>query len=100
MQSMSLEDLIQMECLARKSSILVVSTGSRRGEIYVCDGEIVHAVSGQLEGEMESGSWLTFDATNELVFTEDEKRWQTLVKEITLGQWIDPRRIPEDPTVN
>jgi len=43
---------------------------------------------------------LTFDATNELVFTEDEKRWQTLVKEITLGQWIDPRRIPEDPTVN
>jgi len=52
MQSMSLEDLIQMECLARKSSILVVSTGSRRGEIYVCDGEIVHAVSGQLEGEM------------------------------------------------
>jgi len=56
--------------------------------------------AGQLEGEMESGSWLTFDATNELVFTEDEKRWQTLVKEITLGQWIDPRRIPEDPTVN
>jgi CheY-like chemotaxis protein len=52
MQSMSLEDLLQMECLARKSSILVVSTGNRRGQIYIRDGEIVHAVSGQLEGEM------------------------------------------------
>ena len=56
--------------------------------------------SGQLEGEMETGSWLTFDASNELIFTDDERRWQKLVKEITLGQWIDPKRIPEDPTVN
>jgi CheY-like chemotaxis protein len=59
MQSMSLEDLIQMECLARKSSILVVSTGKRRGEIYVCDGEIVHAVSGQLQAKWHfMGCWL------------------------------------------
>src|SRR3954469_14030267 len=38
-----LQDVLQMECLSRKSSILSVSTGSRRGQIYVCDGEIVHA---------------------------------------------------------
>jgi len=47
-----LQDVLQMECLSRKSSILAVSTGARRGEIYVCDGAIVHAESGQLQGEM------------------------------------------------
>ena len=47
-----LQDVLQMECLARKSSILTISTGNRRGQIYVCDGEIIHAESGQLQGEM------------------------------------------------
>jgi CheY-like chemotaxis protein len=47
-----LQDVLQMECLGRKSSILAVSTGSCRGQIYVCDGEIVHAESGRLQGEM------------------------------------------------
>jgi hypothetical protein len=41
-----------MECLAGKSSLLVVSTGNRRGQIYICNGEIIHAQSGQLQGEM------------------------------------------------
>ena len=36
----------------------------------------------------------------EIVFGDDEKRWQKLVKQITLSQWIDPKRIPEDPSVN
>jgi CheY-like chemotaxis protein len=47
-----LQDVLQMECLGRKSSILTVSTGSRRGQIHVCDGEIVHAEAGPLQGEM------------------------------------------------
>jgi CheY-like chemotaxis protein len=47
-----LQDVLQMECLARKSSILTISTGNRRGQIYVCDGEIIHAESGQLQGEL------------------------------------------------
>jgi CheY-like chemotaxis protein len=47
-----LQDVLQMECLARKSSILTVSTGSCRGQIYVCDGDIIHAEAGKLQGEM------------------------------------------------
>ena len=42
MQRVGLDDVLQMECLARK----------RRGEIYICDGEIIHAQAGQLQGEM------------------------------------------------
>jgi CheY-like chemotaxis protein len=52
MQRVGLEDILQMECLARKSSVLVISTGKRRGQIYICDGEIIHADSGRLQGEM------------------------------------------------
>jgi DNA-binding NarL/FixJ family response regulator len=48
----SLQDVLQMECLSRKSSILAISTGSRKGQIFVCDGQIVHAESPPLQGEM------------------------------------------------
>jgi CheY-like chemotaxis protein len=47
-----LQDVLQMECLGRKSSILVVSTANRRGQIFVSEGEIVHAECGKLQGEM------------------------------------------------
>ncbi len=56
--------------------------------------------AGQLEGEMETGSWLVAPATKEMIFTDDQAKWQRLLKEIVLGQWVDPRRIPEDPSVN
>lgn len=48
----SLQEVLQMECLARKSSVLTVSTSSRHGQIFVCDGQIIHAESGPLQGEM------------------------------------------------
>ena len=47
-----LQDVLQMECLGRKSSILTVSTSNRRGQIFISDGEIIHAECGQLQGEM------------------------------------------------
>ena len=47
-----LQEVLQMECLARKSSILKVSAGNRTGEIFICDGAIIHAETGQLQGEM------------------------------------------------
>jgi len=52
MQAVELQDVLQMECLNRKSSILVISTGDREGKIYISEGEIVHAQVGQLQGEM------------------------------------------------
>ena len=48
---------------------------------------------------METGSWLTADATAELIFGP-ENPWSRLMAELTLGQWVDPKRIPPDPSVN
>jgi CheY-like chemotaxis protein len=52
MRRVGLQEVLQMECLGRKSSILEVFTGEARGRIFICDGSIVHAESGSLQGEV------------------------------------------------
>ncbi len=51
LRRVGLADLIQMECLGRGSSVLEVSDGHQRGEIYVEDGQIIHAQVGERTGE-------------------------------------------------
>jgi len=46
-----LNDVIQLECVGRRSSILEVSTSALRGRIYLEDGAIIHAMAGTLKGE-------------------------------------------------
>jgi hypothetical protein len=41
-----------MECLGRKSSVLGVQAGPRRGHIYISEGQIIHAEMGPMQGEM------------------------------------------------
>jgi putative transcriptional regulator len=55
---------------------------------------------GQLAGEMESGAWLTHPATPEHIFSTDPRHWSKLMTQLTLGPEIDPKRIPDDPSVN
>lgn len=71
-----LHDVLQMECLGRKTSILGVSAGNRRGQIFISDGAIIHAEYGQMQGEMAlygllglSGGEFSF-----LPFTEPPRR--------------------------
>jgi CheY-like chemotaxis protein len=51
LRRVGLQDVLQMECLARSSSVLEVSTSQARGSIFVQDGQIVHAQVGELAGE-------------------------------------------------
>ena len=59
---------------------------------------------GQLEGEMEEGAWLKTGAAGEHVFAAaGQDLWTTLSKSIqrqTAFPWLDPRFIPDDPSVN
>lgn len=58
---------------------------------------------GQLEGELEAGGWFTAKATAEQVFRSDENFWPTVVRSAArekLYPWLDPRLIPDDPSVN
>ena len=51
LRQVSLEDVIQMECLNKNSSVLEVSAGNFDGKIYVLDGAIIHAEVGDRNGE-------------------------------------------------
>jgi putative transcriptional regulator len=54
----------------------------------------------QLEGEMETGSWLTAPATSAHVFGAPDALWGRLNTEINLRKYVDPSRIPPDPRSN
>jgi CheY-like chemotaxis protein len=47
----SLQDVIQMECLNRNSSILEVNAGKWQGQIFIKEGSIVHATAADRNGE-------------------------------------------------
>lgn len=58
---------------------------------------------GQLEEEIESGAWLASPARPQDVFSTGEELWAKLRRAISLRTtfpWLDPKRIPDDPTVN
>ena len=59
--------------------------------------------AGQLEAEMAEPSWLTIPATAKAVFEGDEHLWTDLVRAISrtaVTGLVDPKRIPDDPSVN
>jgi hypothetical protein len=51
MQSKSLVDLIQLECLSQSSAVLHISQGAVSGRIWVQDGEIIDAAAANFKGE-------------------------------------------------
>ena len=58
---------------------------------------------GQLEHELETGSWMVLPATQEHVFDDDLGEWKRVKQECdrrSLARTVDSRLIPPDPTVN
>ncbi len=51
LRRVGLQDVLQMECLARSSSVLKIHAGSVHGSIFVKDGQIIHAQCGNRTGE-------------------------------------------------
>jgi CheY-like chemotaxis protein len=51
LRRVGLQEVIQMECLARSSSVVEVSDGRQPGEIWIEEGRIVHAQLGPISGE-------------------------------------------------
>jgi CheY-like chemotaxis protein len=51
LRRVGLQDVLQMECLARNSSVLKIHAGSVHGTVFVKDGQIIHAQCGNRIGE-------------------------------------------------
>lgn len=59
--------------------------------------------SGQLEGEMEAGGWLSTRATLDDVFADHESIWKTVTQRIGLeimAPDVDSEHMPPDPSLN
>jgi CheY-like chemotaxis protein len=88
MRRVGLQEVLQLECLGRKSSVLEIFTGKVRGRIFICDGAIVHADSGTLQGEVALYGMLALRGGefNLLPYTEPPRRtikgqWESLLME-------------------
>jgi CheY-like chemotaxis protein len=51
LQSKSLVDIIQLECLSQSSAVLKITNGSQNGKVWIQDGELVDATTDELAGE-------------------------------------------------
>jgi CheY-like chemotaxis protein len=51
LRRVGLQDVLQMECLARSSSVMEISNAEMQGNIFVREGQIIHAQAGDLAGE-------------------------------------------------
>jgi CheY-like chemotaxis protein len=51
LQSKSLVDIIQLECISQSSSLLRITNGTLTGKIWIQDGELVDAEAGELRAE-------------------------------------------------
>jgi putative transcriptional regulator len=59
--------------------------------------------SGQLEGELEVGGWLTTEATREEIFADPQTVWKSVTERIGLeimAPHIDEKLVPPDPSLN
>jgi CheY-like chemotaxis protein len=88
MRRVGLQEVLQLECLGRKSSVLEIFTGKVRGRIFICDGAIVHAESGTLQGEVALYGLLALRGGefNLMPFIEPSRRtiqgqWESLLME-------------------
>src|SRR4051812_13754336 len=50
-QSKSLVDIIQLECLSQSSALLRITNGGLIGKIWILNGELIDAEAGELSGE-------------------------------------------------
>ena len=49
-QSKSLVDIIQLECLSQSSSVLKITNGPREGRIWIMNGNVIDAAAGEKSG--------------------------------------------------
>jgi CheY-like chemotaxis protein len=77
-QSKSLVDLIQLECLSRSSSLLHITRGGLHGKIWVQSGEIIDAATGNITGEEAFKEILSWKGGNFEILPADPLRARTI----------------------
>lgn len=61
LRRVGLQEVLQLECLGTKSSVLEITTQGTKGRIFIKEGNIIHAHIGQSKGEDAFNRLLAFD---------------------------------------
>jgi CheY-like chemotaxis protein len=80
MQSKSLMDIIQLECISQSSSVLRITNGSLTGKIWIQSGEVVDAEGTDLRGEAAFQKILSWKAGNFEMLPAEPSRPRTVFK--------------------
>jgi CheY-like chemotaxis protein len=78
MQSKSLVDLIQLECLSQSSAVLHISQGAVSGKIWVQGGEIIDAAAASFTGEEAFREILSWKSGNFEILPAEPNRPRTI----------------------
>src|SRR5215470_14376536 len=77
-QSKSLVDIIQLECISQSSSVLRISNGSLAGKIWINAGELIDAEVDQLQGERAFQKILSWKTGNFEMLPAEAGRARTI----------------------
>jgi CheY-like chemotaxis protein len=80
MQSKSLMDIIQLECISQSSSVLRITNGPLTGKIWIQAGELVDAEAAELRGEPAFNKILSWRAGNFEMLPVEPARPRTIFK--------------------
>jgi CheY-like chemotaxis protein len=79
-QSKSLMDIIQLECISQSSSVLRITNGPLTGKIWIESGELLDAEAADLQGEAAFQKILSWKAGNFETLPAEPNRPRTIFK--------------------
>ena len=79
LQSKSLVDIIQLECLSQSSSVLKIMNGVQEGKIWFQNGEVIDAVAPDLAGEVAFQKILSWKTGNFEILPTEPNRKRTIL---------------------
>jgi CheY-like chemotaxis protein len=79
LQSKSLVDIIQLECLSQSSSVLRITNGVQEGKIWFQNGEVIDAVARDLAGEIAFQKILSWKTGNFEILPTESCRKRTIL---------------------
>jgi CheY-like chemotaxis protein len=95
MQSKSLVDLIQLECLSRSSSVLHVTQGVLDGKIWLQNGEIIDAAAAHFTGEDAFREILSWKSGNFEILPAEAGHVRTITNSYQ-GLLLDSAQAPDE----
>jgi CheY-like chemotaxis protein len=79
-QSKSLVDIIQLECISQSSSVLRITNGGQTGKIWIHEGEVIDAEAGEITGEPAFHKILSWRAGGFESLPAEPSRPRTILK--------------------